>query len=41
MKRFVYGLTSSTMANSRHYIHLYETWLQASHASYTLDRWAQ
>jgi len=38
MKRFVYGLTSNFMTNSRHYITTYaNTWSQ-SLASYTLDR---
>jgi len=38
MKRFDIVLTSNTMANSRHSIDLFETWLKNSHASYTLDR---
>lgn len=41
MKRFVYGLSNSTVANSRHCINLYETELKLSHASYILDRYTQ
>ncbi len=41
MKRFDISLTSSTGANSRQHITAYATWLQASHATYTLNRYAQ
>jgi hypothetical protein len=39
MKRFVYGLTSNTMVTTEDNITTYETWLYASHASYTLNRY--
>ena len=39
MKRFSIGLTSKSMVTTEEKITAYETWLQASHASYTLDRW--
>jgi len=41
MKRFDIVLASNTMANSRQYIGLYETWSYDSLASYTLERYAQ
>jgi len=41
MKRFVFGLTSKSMVTTADRIAAYETWLQASHASYTLDRYSQ
>jgi hypothetical protein len=41
MKRFVYGITGKAMVTTEDKITAYETWLQASHASYTLDRYGQ
>jgi hypothetical protein len=38
MKRFVHGKTSKSMVTTEDNITAYETWLQASHASHTLDR---
>jgi hypothetical protein len=38
MKRLGMLFNRLLMANSRHYIDLYETWLKPSHASYTLNR---
>ena len=38
MKRFVHGLTSKAMVTTEERVTAHETWLQASHASYTLDR---
>ncbi len=41
MKCFAYGLTIKIVTNSRQHITAYENWLQASHASYTLDRYVK
>jgi hypothetical protein len=38
MKRSANGLTSKTMVTTEEQITAYETWLQESHASYTLYR---
>ena len=40
MKRFDIVLTGNYLANSRHAMDTYETWLPPSHASYTHDRCA-
>ena len=39
MKRFINGITSKSMVTTEDKVTTYETWLQASHASYTLDRY--
>jgi len=41
MKRFVHGIASKYMVTTEDKITAYETWLQASHTSYTLDRYEQ
>ena len=41
MKRFANSLTSKAMVTTADKITDYESWLNASHASYTPDRWAQ
>jgi len=39
MKRFAIDLTSKSMVTTEDNITVYETWLNASHASYTLERY--
>jgi hypothetical protein len=41
MKRFVLDMTSKAMVTTEDKVTTYETWLNVSHASYTLDRWVQ
>jgi hypothetical protein len=41
MKRFVYSITSKSKITPEDYIDAYDTWLNASLASYTLERYAQ
>ena len=40
MKRFAIGLTSKALVTTEDKITAYETWLQALHATYTLNRYA-
>jgi hypothetical protein len=40
MKRFINGLTCKSKVTTEDNITAYETWLNVSHASHTLDRYA-